>query len=415
MKRILTVLFLGLCFSLGYSEKFEFSQQLGQKYRIKNLIRQDIYLNGQFYASKEAMNKALLHITKTDKNSAYIVGQYSYYSKNAPEEPFQFNKVYDTEFYRDRQGMMRIDQKYFMPTLRNIPVFPTNNLRVGDTWEGVGEEMHEPIFQGMGTIVQFPVNVYYKYLDKTTNDGENMGILTIDYHVIHYPSVTQDKELFSVTGFSHVVFFWNFKTGSPDSYYDDFSFLFTLRNGQSVLYKGTSEAQVETVYDVTNKEKQKLVTEISNTVAVVVTAPTNTNAISAAIISNTIDNSQVKVKTTDDGIIVNLGDILFDINKASLKQEAYPILDKVADVLRKYPNLDIIVSGHTDNTGKEDYNQKLSEYRAGTIAAYLIKQGVAKSRISYVGYGSTRPVAANTTAPGRAQNRRAEIKIITKE
>jgi outer membrane protein OmpA-like peptidoglycan-associated protein len=117
----------------------------------------------------------------------------------------------------------------------------------------------------------------------------------------------------------------------------------------------------------------------------------------------------------DDGILVNLGNILFDINRATLRPEALATLDKLAKILRDYPQVDLQVSGHTDITGNEQYNQVLSEQRAKAVADYLAEQGIASHRVSYIGYGSTRPVSNNETTTGRAANRRVEIKILTDE
>ncbi len=99
----------------------------------------------------------------------------------------------------------------------------------------------------------------------------------------------------------------------------------------------------------------------------------------------------------------------FDFNRAELKPQFKPTLNKVADVLYNDPNQRIQVVGHTDSKGSESYNQQLSERRAQATADYLISQGVAASQIKVEGRGETEPRADNGTAAGRAQNRRVEI------
>jgi len=139
--------------------------------------------------------------------------------------------------------------------------------------------------------------------------------------------------------------------------------------------------------------------------------------------TNLIQDLQKSVKTNDalsfreevDGVIVNLGNVLFEFDKAVIRKEFEKGLDQLAEVLKKYPKLDIVVSGHTDSIGSKEYNQKLSELRAKAIADYLLQRGVSQDRISYIGYGDSRPVESNATSEGRAKNRRVEIKIITKE
>jgi outer membrane protein OmpA-like peptidoglycan-associated protein len=150
------------------------------------------------------------------------------------------------------------------------------------------------------------------------------------------------------------------------------------------------------VIDLIPEKKEELIAEISNKMDITT-------------------GKDVSISNVIDGIIVNLGNILFDFNKYNLKKEYEKKLDALAEVLRKYPSIDIIISGHTDNIGTEKYNQALSENRAKTVAEYLMKKGVAQSRISYIGFGSRFPVADNSTEEGRQKNRRVEVKLITKE
>jgi outer membrane protein OmpA-like peptidoglycan-associated protein len=113
------------------------------------------------------------------------------------------------------------------------------------------------------------------------------------------------------------------------------------------------------------------------------------------------------------GLIVNLSDVLFDFNQASLKPGAREKLSKLAGIMIAYPGAyKIEIEGHTDGVGSQDYNQKLSEDRAETVHAYLVKEGIATDRIIAVrGFGKIRPVATNDTPEGRQQNRRVELVI----
>jgi OOP family OmpA-OmpF porin len=101
---------------------------------------------------------------------------------------------------------------------------------------------------------------------------------------------------------------------------------------------------------------------------------------------------------------------LYDSNSSYMKAEAYPLLDEVAIILEKNPEMEVEVQGHTDNTGTAEYNQWLSEKRAQKVKDYLVSKGIDPSRLEAKGYGFTQPVASNDTAEGRAQNRRVELK-----
>ncbi len=103
--------------------------------------------------------------------------------------------------------------------------------------------------------------------------------------------------------------------------------------------------------------------------------------------------------------------ILFDVDRSDVKPEAGNSIAKAAEVLVKYPDTYITVEGHTDSTGKPEYNQLLSERRADAVRDLLVKDGVPPSRMSVKGYGESDPVADNSTPEGRQSNRRVQLEI----
>jgi outer membrane protein OmpA-like peptidoglycan-associated protein len=122
-------------------------------------------------------------------------------------------------------------------------------------------------------------------------------------------------------------------------------------------------------------------------------------------------NLILQTRDTARGLIVNMSDVLFDVNQATLKPGAKEKLAKVSGILLAYPSLHLTVEGHTDSTGSDEYNQKLSERRADSVREYLVTNGISSSNIEAHGYGKTRPVASNDTAAGRQQNRRVELVV----
>lgn len=122
-------------------------------------------------------------------------------------------------------------------------------------------------------------------------------------------------------------------------------------------------------------------------------------------------NSVLATQETARGLIVNMSDVLFDTGKYTLKPDTKVALAKVSGILMAYPSLKVQVEGHTDSVGGDDYNQKLSENRAGTVAGFLTTEGVPQDNVTAKGFGKTRPVADNTTAQGRQQNRRVELVV----
>ncbi len=104
--------------------------------------------------------------------------------------------------------------------------------------------------------------------------------------------------------------------------------------------------------------------------------------------------------------------VQFELGKATLKPESDNVLNQIANIMKKYPDYKISIEGHTDNTGSADVNQKLSEARAKSCYDYLASKGVPTSRMSYKGFGQTRPIADNGTYSGRTLNRRVEFNVL---
>jgi outer membrane protein OmpA-like peptidoglycan-associated protein len=117
------------------------------------------------------------------------------------------------------------------------------------------------------------------------------------------------------------------------------------------------------------------------------------------------------VREGDNIRLIMPGNITFPTDGADVNASFYPVLDSVSKVLNKYKQTLVDISGHTDSDGSADYNMALSQRRANSVAAYLVGRGVLSGRLMVVGYGETQPIAPNTSAAGKAQNRRVEIQI----
>jgi outer membrane protein OmpA-like peptidoglycan-associated protein len=122
-------------------------------------------------------------------------------------------------------------------------------------------------------------------------------------------------------------------------------------------------------------------------------------------------NSILQTRETPRGLVVNLSDVLFATARYDLKQDTQLKLARIAGIFLAHPDLRVQVEGYTDNVGGEQYNQKLSEQRADTVQNFLIAQGLSPQNVSAIGYGMANPVADNSTAAGRKQNRRVEMVV----
>lgn len=121
--------------------------------------------------------------------------------------------------------------------------------------------------------------------------------------------------------------------------------------------------------------------------------------------------NKLEAERTERGLVLTLGDVLFDFDKASLKPGGGRAVNKLAQFMQEYPNRNIMIEGFTDSVGPADYNEKLSRRRANSVRQALLNKGISSSRIQIGGYGEEYPVASNNSEAGRQQNRRVEVVI----
>jgi OmpA-OmpF porin, OOP family len=119
--------------------------------------------------------------------------------------------------------------------------------------------------------------------------------------------------------------------------------------------------------------------------------------------------ADLKVQKTERGLVLTLGDVLFDTGQATLKSGAYGTLDRLATALRDKSGRKVLIEGHTDNVGSDESNQGLSERRAQAVQSALMQRDVARSQMTALGKGENFPIASNDSADGRQSNRRVEL------
>jgi outer membrane protein OmpA-like peptidoglycan-associated protein len=126
---------------------------------------------------------------------------------------------------------------------------------------------------------------------------------------------------------------------------------------------------------------------------------------------NELQSKLIQVTKDARGIILSMSDILFDVNKASLKADLKTSLAKVAGILSVYQQFNVSIEGNTDNTGSAEHNMKLSQQRADNVKNFLVEQGIDAGRLTAKGLGMTMPIADNKTKEGRQKNRRVDLVI----
>jgi outer membrane protein OmpA-like peptidoglycan-associated protein len=394
---LMLILFF-LATEIGFSqEEFRFRYSTGQTFHIEGQVDEEIYLNDTLQQRVRIKNIGDLKVTHVDGERALHEGSFAYYQSRGSLDNLVFEKEYETKFYRDIYGLYEIDDRYYMPVVRGVPTFPKEPLSVGDQWQSKAYEAHDftKVFNISNPVI-FPAKVSYQYLGNIMVDGEKIAKISINYiinYTIRYRQGSTVNSLlpYRVVGYFNQLYYWNLDQGLPHSYRENFDYVFMLSTGDVMEYVGSSSAVLTHTSPVKTEEVEleTLRSRLSETIP------------------------EVEVSRTDQGILINIGEILFKFDSAELTQTANRDLDNIVEVLRDYQKRKVRVIGHTDSTGTDEYNLSLSLRRARRTADEMERRdGTLKERVTYVGMGEKSPIATNSTAEGRQRNRRVEILIL---
>jgi outer membrane protein OmpA-like peptidoglycan-associated protein len=398
---IISILFLFIGFNLHAQESFRFNYSVGQKFHIDGIIDEDVYRNDLFVKSVRMRNIGDLTVTEISGERALHEGMFDYYQSEG-ESGFVHEKTYPTKFFRDVYGNYEISSALFMPVVRGVPTFPKTPLEVGDQWQSKAYEAHDfsEVF-GIENPVILPASVSYQYMGKVIIDGENIAKISINY-VINYTLKYQGgidiagPLPFRVVGYFNQLYFWNLDRGIPNSYKENFDYIFIMSDGEIVEYTGKARATLTATVPLVENDRLE-------------------NDRIAHKIQRELEREipSVKVSAIPEGIVINIGEILFKFDSDELTEGASLDLDNIVEVLREFPDRKIRIIGHTDSTGPPDYNLSLSLRRAKTTAQELKERlPQLENRLTFIGMGESRPIASNETEDGRRKNRRVEIIIL---
>ena len=319
-----------------------------------------------------------------------VKGVFSVYARDSVNEVFQLRTQYPSEFDIDRLGRFTVPKKLFMPNLRNIPTFPEKEVKKGDTWSANADLILD-VFS-IPFKLTFPVE--YQLLEVQKKGDEETAVigcrflidmdLTGGKYPADFPQKILGRDLGTIS--------WDIRNNKPVGMKEKYRIIFLFSSGAN--QKETKEFQmlidtaVKMYRPVTEEEKERDRLDLKKEIP-----------------------DGVDVDTDRRGMVLRLGDVLFDFDSAGLRAESREKLDRVAEILKKkYPDREIIVEGHTDNIGGPEYNQRLSKDRARNVAIYL-KPKTGSDKLSFRGFGAYNPIADNATKEGRQKNRRVEIII----
>jgi outer membrane protein OmpA-like peptidoglycan-associated protein len=375
--------------------EFRFRYQEGERYRILSTVQQDVAIDGRYSHSAEILNRVAVETVGTDNGSGEIHAVFqTSESATRGSEVFEWGEEYESRFLRDQRGYYDIAPEYFMPVVRDVPVFPEEPVEPGDTWTATGNEVHD--FRrnfGIPEAFHFPIPVTYQYLGQTEKDGRDFDLIAIRYNVYHRPGTIESSRVYptTITGFSDQVMHWDRAAGKPYYYEETYGFLFHLSNGMVAQYSGTA---VGKVLDSPVLDRVRTVEEISQDL-------------------DDLGVSDATVTPDERGVTISLEDVRFYPDSSELLPGERDKLSGIAGILKKYGDRDILITGHTALAGTEEGRQRLSEERARAVGQYLLDADVrTPESIVTRGMGAQEPVAGNDTEEGRRRNRRVEITIL---
>lgn len=382
-----------------YSETFKFSYEADERYRILSRVDEYVYINSKYSHRADILNKITVHVKDVENGTGLIESGFQTSERtsgdNETSGAYQWSTEYESIFKRDEFGRYDIAPEYFMPVVRDVPVFPDRDLQPGDSWSWKGEEVHD--FRknfGISDAYHIPIYANYTYLGKGEYDGYVFDKISVKYNIFFRPSeVPYGADLYPVriAGSSDQLIYWDSEAGRPHIYEESFEFVFEMSTGDTVEYRGISDA-----YIVESPKMDK------NAVA---------DEIKKIITDEGMKDTDVSV--SEEGVKITLNNIQFAPNSFRLLSTELDKLDQIVSILSEYPERDILVAGHTALAGSPEGRQQLSEQRAKSVADYLLEKGSRMpEQLILKGMGAREPVAENTTEAGMRKNRRVEIIIL---
>ena len=409
-------LFWGILFIFGassslYAEVFRFRFKDGDTYRINSTVTEDVYLNGQFAHQAYITNRVTVEVSDVQPASngkpfsALHTCTFMTSEQNS-NRTFSWGREYPSVFRRDEFGIYTIGEQYFMPVVRDVPVFPQHDVKEGESWRHSASEAHD-LRDNFNIQKPFvvPVDVTYTYQGPTQRKGKTYQLIEVNYD-LYYDIPLKNLQnrrngnaalpmLYPVRtmGYSKQRLYWDNEAGLLPYYDEVFTILMELNTGAVIEYRGSAKAEITALQRMDKEE---------------IAGVLNKNIRDMGISNTTVEK-------TDEGITISLENIQFEPDSARLLPAEKEKIEKIGKLLSAYPDYELLISGYTALAGKAEDRQVLSEQRAAAVANYLVELGVREQHHIFTrGFGAEKPVAPNTTEANRARNRRVEITVLEK-
>ena len=253
------------------AERFQYKYIEGESYRILSSVQENVFFNGYFSHYAEVVNRISAKVTEVEGTSAQheAVFMVTESSSGRQNEIPVWGEEYPSVFVRDEFGKYDIEKKYFMPVVRDVPIFPDRDVEVGETWTAEGHEAHDLRRQfdiPEPWIVPFAAR--YTYTGTVEEEGRTLHVIDVRYNIYYdSPTVKNRASLTSdlpatTMGYSHQTLYWDNQKGALSHYNEDFRIVIETVFGNTFEFQGTAQAQVT---DFVTPSVDKL-TEVQQTI-----------------------------------------------------------------------------------------------------------------------------------------------------
>lgn len=411
MRKILfpLICFVQFCAFAENGKILEFKYKEGDNYSLVSTVVEDVRVNGRLNHRAEIVSRVTERVGEVDefgrgRISATFMTTENSTSSNAKESTFKWGEDFESEFWRSKTGKFEIDDAYFMPVIRDMPIFPEKELFPGEEWTAEGYEA-EDLRRDLNVQKPFKVPFVAKYKYERDEDGvssdsskkkKTFQVISAKYNLFYEtPAQENPASDYPVTtmGYSYRTIWWDNEKGQIDHYEENFRIIMETYLGNNYQFSGKTKVECTEYKTSATDENLQIVEEKIQDLGL----------------------TDVSVSKTEQGLSISMENIQFLADSAVLQESEKNKILKIAQILSSYPDNDLLVVGHTARVGSEESCQILSEERADSVGDFLIDTGVRrKNHVFTKGFGSKIPVATNKTEDGRAKNRRVEIIILDK-
>nr|WP_232225719.1 OmpA family protein [Leptospira broomii] len=378
---------------------------------------------------REDKNRIVLRTEKCDSEGCELAGIFNTYTKFPQVDPaFYKDRTYKSRFLLTELGEYKVPAKYIMPNLRSLPSFSETAVETGSEWTKPATES----FQFSQSRMEIPVQAKYTFKGTQdwayANENGRAQLIEYTYTLLHDSEVSAAGVPYKIYGFAKGQVYFDADAGIPQYKHIQLVYTFLYPNGISQEMSFDIHGLYSKQRSLSEPDKDQIAEEVKKILGPMRGRPSQPVGKKSTAIGNGLhwpeweegpakdqpaNRPPVEVRKSEEGVTLSLDNLLFDTNRSDLQESSKEIISKIADVLKKYPDKEIRISGHTDDRGSQEYNLKLSQERALSVLKELRDaHGIEQARMSYRGYGKSKPISDNSSEESRAKNRRVDITIV---